>query len=210
MTLAVEGISFFYTGLSGAMLWSCLLDSGVDFTYRPFTSDYTEKRPSLHTGACHCQGFKEPLRSHPRRSREKASVPQNWVCSKCWNTNVPFRDYITFNKILTLKLCKLLWNCLQRHPLCMAVLKWSVCLIYRDRRTCGQFSLWLLFFSTMTHVRGINFDTCILCYGLWYMGWGTELSPATQHGQMKFLQLSPLHKTNLKMLCSLLCCKCVS
>lgn len=66
MALAVEGISFFYSSLSGAVLWSCLLDSGVDFTYRLFTSDYTEKRPSLYTGACHCQGFKEPLRLHPQ------------------------------------------------------------------------------------------------------------------------------------------------
>lgn len=66
MALAVDGISLFYTSLSGAMLWSCLLDSGVDFTYRLFTSDYTERRPSLHTGACHCQGFKEPLRLYPQ------------------------------------------------------------------------------------------------------------------------------------------------
>lgn len=66
MALAVDEILRLYTSLSGAMLWSCLLDSGVDFTYRLFTSDYTKKRPSLHTSACHCQGLKEPLRLHPQ------------------------------------------------------------------------------------------------------------------------------------------------
>lgn len=36
MALAVDGILLFYTSLSGALLWSCLLVSGVGFTYRPF------------------------------------------------------------------------------------------------------------------------------------------------------------------------------
>lgn len=36
MALAVDGNLLFYTSLSGAMVWSCLLDTGVDFTYRLF------------------------------------------------------------------------------------------------------------------------------------------------------------------------------
>lgn len=36
MALAVDRILLFYTGLSGAVPWSCLLDSGVHFTYRLF------------------------------------------------------------------------------------------------------------------------------------------------------------------------------
>lgn len=115
MALAVNRISLFYTSLSGAMQWSCLLDSGVDITYRLFTSDYTEKCPSLHTGACHCQGFKEPLRLHPKWSCERASVPRNQVCSKCCNTNLPLKDYIPCSNIPTLYLHNLVWNGPQRH-----------------------------------------------------------------------------------------------
>lgn len=115
MALAVDGISLFYTSLSGAMLWSCLLDSGVDFTYRLFTSDYTERRPSLHTGACHCQGFKEPLRLYPQWSCERASVPRNQVCSKCCNKNLPLKDYAPSSKIPILYLHNVVLNGPQRH-----------------------------------------------------------------------------------------------
>lgn len=36
MVLAVDGILHLYTGLCGAMLWSCLLNTGAIFTWRQF------------------------------------------------------------------------------------------------------------------------------------------------------------------------------
>lgn len=43
MALAVDGNFLFYTSLSGAMVWSCLLDTGVDFTYRLFLHPTTQR-----------------------------------------------------------------------------------------------------------------------------------------------------------------------
>lgn len=80
-----------------------------------FTSDYTEKRPSLHAGACLCQGFKEPLRLHPQWICEMASVPQKHVCSKCYNANLPLYNYMPSGKILALYLHNLVWSGPLRH-----------------------------------------------------------------------------------------------
>lgn len=48
MVLAVDEILHLYTGLCGAMLWSCLLNTGAIFTWRQFL--HLAKRRCVH----HC------------------------------------------------------------------------------------------------------------------------------------------------------------
>lgn len=63
MVLAVDEILHLHTGLCGAMLWSCLLNTGALFTWRQFL--HLAKQRRVH----HCaqlpvifQGLMEPLR----------------------------------------------------------------------------------------------------------------------------------------------------
>lgn len=83
MVLAVDEILHLYTGLCGAMLWSCLLNTGAIFTWRQFL--HLAKRRCVH----HCTQvpviFKVWWRhwDYIKRGCERAVVPQNQVCSKC-------------------------------------------------------------------------------------------------------------------------------
>lgn len=56
--------------------------------------DYTERRPSLHTGACHCRGFSKNHWDYiPSAAVKGSSLPRNQTCSKCCNTNLPLKNY---------------------------------------------------------------------------------------------------------------------
>lgn len=168
-----KGFRFFYTSLSGAMQRRRLLDSGVDFTYRLFTSDYTEKRPSLHTGACHCQGFKEPQRLHPQWSCEKASVPRNQICSKCCDTIFTSSGLHHSQQVTprSLYLLNLLWNCSQTHKhagkVCVSHLLW--CKTQSRGNVVSLLCSWaeisdFVFAPSVSDARGLNFAICIYWY----------------------------------------------
>lgn len=82
MVLAVDEILHLYTGLCGAMQWSCLLNTGAIFTWRQFL--HLAKRRRVH----HCTQVPVIFKlwwshwDYIEWGCERAAVPQNQGCSK--------------------------------------------------------------------------------------------------------------------------------
>lgn len=80
MVLAVDEILHLYTGLCGAMQWSCLLNTGAIFTWRQFL--HLAKRRRVH----HCAQVPVVFKvwwsrwDHIEWGCERAVVPQNQGC----------------------------------------------------------------------------------------------------------------------------------
>lgn len=112
MALAVDGNLLFYTGLSGAGVELCV-GYRCGFHLQLFLHSAAQRR--VHHVTQVPVIVKVSLRLHPQWGCETASVPQEQVCSECYNTTLPLYNYIASSKIPAPYLHNLVWSGPQRR-----------------------------------------------------------------------------------------------